>query len=36
VGDSGVEAWVSRTSRRHGFSDVAHSLELVGLCPACT
>lgn len=36
VGDKAVETWVSRTARRHGFTDVTHALELVGLCRSCS
>jgi Fur family ferric uptake transcriptional regulator len=36
VGDRAVEAWVGRTARRHGFTDVTHALELIGLCRDCT
>lgn len=30
-----VEAWTERTSRSHGFTDVAHTLELYGRCARC-
>ena len=28
-------AWAERVSREHGFSDVAHTLEIVGTCADC-
>lgn len=30
-----IEAWAERTSRSHGFTDVAHTLELYGRCARC-
>lgn len=30
-----VEAWAERVSRRHGFTNVTHSAEVYGECPAC-
>lgn len=35
VASEEIEAWAERTSRAHGFSDVAHTLELYGLCVRC-
>jgi Fur family transcriptional regulator, ferric uptake regulator len=35
VEDSSVEAWAERIGRDHGFSDVAHTLEIVGTCADC-
>ena len=30
-----LDAWAQDVARRHGFSDVEHRAELVGLCAAC-
>ena len=30
-----VEAWAARLASRHGFVDVDHTLELIGLCAEC-
>jgi Fur family ferric uptake transcriptional regulator len=30
-----VERWADRVARKHGFTDVTHTLEVVGLCPEC-
>lgn len=30
-----VEKWTSAVATEHGFSDVSHTLELFGTCPAC-
>ena len=30
-----VERWTSAIGAEHGFSDISHTLELVGTCPAC-
>jgi Fur family ferric uptake transcriptional regulator len=30
-----VERWADRVARKHGFIDVTHTLEVVGLCPEC-
>lgn len=30
-----VERWADRVATEHGFSDVSHTLELFGICPAC-
>lgn len=31
-----VESWADRAAREHGFTDVTHTLELFGLCAACS
>lgn len=31
-----VERLAERSAARHGFTDVEHTLEIVGTCPACT
>jgi Fur family transcriptional regulator, ferric uptake regulator len=31
-----VETWAARTAREHGFTEVAHTVEIYGLCPECT
>jgi Fur family ferric uptake transcriptional regulator len=30
-----VETWAARTAQEHGFTEVAHTVEIYGLCPAC-
>ncbi|MXG90926.1 Fur family transcriptional regulator [Nocardioides flavescens] len=30
-----VERWADRAAEEHGFTDVAHTVEIFGLCPAC-
>jgi Fur family ferric uptake transcriptional regulator len=30
-----VETWASRTAEDHGFTEVAHTVEIYGLCPDC-
>lgn len=30
-----VEAWTATVARRHGFSDVSHTVEVFGLCRSC-
>lgn len=36
VRSAGVEAWAARVGREHGFVDVTHTLEVFGVCPACS
>jgi Fur family ferric uptake transcriptional regulator len=31
-----VEEWAAAVAREHGFSDVSHTIEIFGLCAACT
>ena len=31
-----VETWASRVAREHGYTAVAHTVEVFGLCPECT
>ena len=31
-----VETWADAIAREHGFSDISHTLELFGSCPACS
>ena len=31
-----VEAWATEVAREHGFSDVSHTIEIFGICGACT
>jgi Fur family ferric uptake transcriptional regulator len=31
-----VERWTSAIASRHGFSELSHTLEIVGTCAACT
>jgi Fur family transcriptional regulator, ferric uptake regulator len=35
VTESLVERWASRTARKHGFTSVTHSVELLGTCADC-
>ncbi|WP_148573505.1 Fur family transcriptional regulator [Nocardioides caldifontis] len=30
-----VERWASQAAEKHGFVDVAHTVEIFGLCPSC-
>lgn len=30
-----VETWADRVAGAHGFTDVSHTLEIFGTCPAC-
>ena len=30
-----VERWTESIARQHGYSDISHSLEIFGACPAC-
>lgn len=30
-----VERWADTAAAEHGFTDVAHTVEIFGLCPAC-
>lgn len=32
----GLEAWVASVAASHGYTDVEHSVEVFGLCAACT
>ena len=31
-----VETWAERVAQKHGFSDLSHTLEIFGLCAACS
>lgn len=31
-----VETWAARTATEHGYTEVAHTVEIFGLCPDCT
>jgi Fur family ferric uptake transcriptional regulator len=31
-----VESWADRMALEHGFTDVSHTLEIVGQCPSCS
>ncbi|WP_432244782.1 Fur family transcriptional regulator [Arthrobacter sp. G.S.26] len=31
-----VETWATRTAAVHGYTEVAHTVEIFGLCPDCT
>ncbi len=30
-----VERWAARTGKRHGFVDVTHTVEIIGICAEC-
>jgi Fur family ferric uptake transcriptional regulator len=30
-----VEAWAEKVATQHGYTDVSHTLEIFGTCPAC-
>ncbi len=36
IADGAAEMWAERIAREHGFTQVAHTLEVEGLCPDCT
>lgn len=36
VASDSVEKWAARTAERHGFTDISHTVEVVGLCPTCS
>ena len=31
-----VESWAAEVAAAHGFSDVSHTIEIFGTCPACS
>ncbi len=31
-----VESWAAKTAAAHGFTEVQHTVEIVGLCPECS
>ncbi|MCG2623965.1 transcriptional repressor [Arthrobacter sp. I2-34] len=31
-----VERWAARVAQEHGFTEVAHTVEMFGLCPECS
>ncbi|WP_131682985.1 transcriptional repressor [Pseudarthrobacter sp. YALA5] len=31
-----VETWAARIAQEHGYTEVAHTVEIFGLCPDCT
>jgi Fur family transcriptional regulator, ferric uptake regulator len=31
-----VERWAARTANQHGFTDITHTVEILGTCPDCT
>lgn len=35
VAGPSVETWARRTAQDHGFTEVSHTLEIFGRCPAC-
>ena len=35
VPETAVQRWAGRTARQHGFTAVAHAVELLGLCAGC-
>ena len=35
VGDHEVEQWAAEVADKHGFSDVSHTIEIVGTCSHC-
>jgi len=30
-----VETWAEKVATQHGYTDVSHTLEIFGTCPAC-
>lgn len=35
VDDPPVENWAERIAGEHGFAEVSHTVEIIGLCPQC-
>jgi Fur family transcriptional regulator, ferric uptake regulator len=35
VTENTVERWAGHTAREHGFADVSHTVELLGICASC-
>lgn len=35
LADDDVERWAAAVARRHGFTDVSHTVEVFGVCRAC-
>lgn len=35
ITDPAVERWTARVAEEHGYSDVSHTLDIVGLCAKC-
>lgn len=35
VGDHEVEQWAAEVADKYGFSDVSHTIEIVGICSQC-
>jgi Fur family ferric uptake transcriptional regulator len=33
---SPVERWARQTANRHGFTEVSHTVEIIGLCDTCS
>ncbi|MGQ0464512.1 MAG: Fur family transcriptional regulator [Sporichthyaceae bacterium] len=31
-----VEKWAAKMAEQHGYTDVSHTVEIFGLCPACS
>jgi Fur family transcriptional regulator, ferric uptake regulator len=36
IASDAVETWADRTARRHGYTSVTHTVEVYGLCRACS
>jgi Fur family ferric uptake transcriptional regulator len=36
ITSSQIERWATTTARRHGFTDLSHSVEVFGVCPDCS
>jgi Fur family ferric uptake transcriptional regulator len=36
ISDSNLDRWVESEAANRGYSDVTHSVEIFGVCPACT
>jgi Fur family transcriptional regulator, ferric uptake regulator len=30
-----VERWAAQTAKKHGFTEITHTVEIIGTCPAC-
>ncbi|MET7672168.1 Fur family transcriptional regulator [Micromonospora luteifusca] len=36
VAGPAVESWADRVAAQHGYTDVSHTMEIFGTCPACS
>lgn len=36
IAGPGIERWADRVAEEYGFTEVSHTIDLFGVCPACT